>query len=185
LCVLDENKDSIGSFPCYPDGHSETFNDVKLKGSSGGWAPCSELVKRALFSDVGDSSKSCKREPCSIGGVHQPKIPHNAPIYALSFINDRVRDLGLDGSVGFTLAQLKEKSEPVCSEAKDRLHGANQAVCLDLVFIYILLREGYGISEDRSIHSGQKINGYETGWTLGSALSVIETAPNHCKQQQQ
>lgn len=125
----------------------------------------------------------CKKSPCSINGVHQPKIPSNAPIYALSFINDRVRNLGLDGAKGFTLNEVKQRAEKICSSNHEgeALYAKNPAICLDLVFIYQLLHEGYGIPENRQILSGQTINGYETGWTLGSALSVVEAAPTFCK----
>lgn len=128
-----------------------------------------------MFSNLGTGAK-CEKAPCSFNGVHQPKIPENAPIYALSYINDRAGDFGLSGTEGFTLREFKKRAEIVCS----RPVGANPSLCLDSVFIYALLRDGYGIGEERLIHSGQTIGGYETGWTLGSALSVIESAPNFC-----
>lgn len=172
----------LTSFPCYPRGHEENFNDVKLIGNSEGWAACRKFVNKAIYSQVGNNSTYCGKAPCSIGGVHQPKIPEKAPIYALSYFNDRIRDLGFNGSEGFTLAEIQKRSEVICSTEKEKeaLYSQNPAICLDLAIIYGLLHDGYGISDDRKINSGQTIAGYETGWTLGSGLSVIETAPTFC-----
>lgn len=154
------------------------FNDVNILGNSAGWAACHDLVKAALFSNIGNNDK-CEKKPCSFNGVHQPKIPENAPIYALSYINDRAIEFGFNGTKGFTLRDFKKKSQVACGSRRSAV-GSNLSLCLDSVFIYELLKDGYGISEDRLINSGQTIKGYETGWTLGSALSVIESAPTFC-----
>ena len=169
-------------FPCYPKGHEETFKDVKLVGNSAGWSACGNFVNQALFSQVGNNKTFCEKAPCSIAGVHQPNIPENSPIYALSYLNDRIRDLGLNGAEGFTLNEIKKRAEVLCltEMSKETLFENNPVICLDLAIIYGLLHDGYGIKGDRKIHSGQTINEYETGWTLGSGLSVIETAPKFC-----
>lgn len=169
-------------FPCYPKGYEEIFKEVKIIGNSEGWIACKTFVNQAIFSQVGNNKTFCEKAPCSIAGVHQPKIPEKSPIYALSYFNDRIRDLGFNGADGFTLDEIKKRSEVLCSAEmnKDSLFDKNPVICLDLAIIYGLLHDGYGIKGDRKIHSGQTINEYETGWTLGSALSVIETAPTFC-----
>ena len=48
-----------------------------------------------------------RKGSCSINGVHQPKLLENAPIYALSYINDRAVDLKFDGKAGYTLEEIK------------------------------------------------------------------------------
>lgn len=90
--------------------------------------------------------------------------------------------MGFNGAEGFTLAEVKKRAEVICSADKEKetLYTQNPAICLDLAIFYGLLHDGYGISDDRKINSGQTINEYETGWTLGSGLSVIETAPTFC-----
>lgn len=167
------------AFSCYPLGHEETFQDGKIVGNSAGFSACHDIVKQALFTN----GTVCEMAPCSFNGVHQPKIPENAPIYALSYINDRAGNLKLDGTVGYTLQEIKKRSEEICSASisQESLLESNPGICLDLTFIYTLLHDGYGIPLNRKIYSGQTIKGYETGWTLGSALSVIETAPTFCK----
>ena len=167
-------------FSCYPRGHEETFMDAKLVGNSAGFAACHDIINEALFKK--ENGTVCEKAPCSFNGVHQPKLPENAPIYALSYINDRAEILKLDGIAGFTLSEFKKRSEVICSASKanEIAFESNPAICLDLAFIYVLLHEGYGIPVTRTIHSGRTINSYETGWTLGSALSVIESAPTFC-----
>lgn len=169
------------AFSCYPRGHEETFRDAKIAGNSGGFAACREIVKQALFKNA--NGTACEKAPCSFNGVHQPKLPETSPIYALSYINDRASDLKLNGTAGYTLDEIKKRSEVICaaSLSHETVLESNPAICLDLAFIYTLLRDGYGIPPNRTIHSGQTIKDYETGWTLGSALAVIETAPTFCK----
>ena len=171
-------------FPCYPKGYEENYKDMKLIGNSEGWTACKSFVNQAIFAQVGNDKAFCERLPCSINGVHQPNIPEQSPIYALSYINDRIQDLGLNGAEGFTLNEIDKRSQVLCSaesnkETESRF-SKNPAICLDLAIIYGLLHDGYGIKGDRKIHSGQTINEYETGWTLGSGLSVIENAPTFC-----
>lgn len=169
-------------FPCYPKGHEETFKDVKLVGNSEGWEACRSLVNQAIFAQVGNNKTFCEKAPCSIAGVHQPKIPEKSPIYALSYFNDRILQLGLNGAEGFTLNEINKRAEVLCTAemGKETIYNENPDICLDSAIIYGLLHDGYGIKGDRKIHSGQTINEYETGWTLGSGLSVIETAPTFC-----
>jgi len=45
--------------------------------------------------------------------------------------------------------------------------------CLDLTFMYTLLRLGYEFDEDRQAKLGKKIDGTELGWCLGATLSMI------------
>lgn len=170
------------SFNCYPKGYEEMFMESKIVGNSDGFSSCRDIIKRSLFSKIGNQTV-CAKAPCSINGVHQPNIPESSPIYALSYINDRAVDLKLDGTSGYTLNELKKRSEVICSSSftDETLYDRNPAICLDLAYIYTLLHDGYGIPENRKIHSGQTIKDYETGWTLGSALSVIESAPTFCK----
>ncbi|CAH7686363.1 guanosine-diphosphatase, partial [Phakopsora pachyrhizi] len=55
----------------------------------------------------------------------------------------------------------------------DELNGRPEA-CLDLSFIYGLLRFGYEIDENREIIVSKKINGVELGWTLGATIDLLE-----------
>lgn len=170
-----------GVFPCYPSGYSEIMKETgfKLNGGSVGWDACAALVKDALFRKDVD----CQVKPCSFNGIFQPPILSQSSIYALSYIYDRARQLGLN-SEGYNLGELKTRGQKVCSDGFDgnALYKKVPEMCMDLVYIHTLLSFGLGIPEDRPIQSGFQIRNYETGWTLGSALSVIETAPAFCSK---
>jgi len=45
--------------------------------------------------------------------------------------------------------------------------------CLDLTFMYTLLRLGYEFDEDREAKIGKQIDGTELGWCLGATLAMI------------
>ena len=45
--------------------------------------------------------------------------------------------------------------------------------CLDLTFMYTILRLGYEFGDDRQAKLGKKIDGTELGWCLGATLSMI------------
>lgn len=173
------NPDAL--FPCYPSGYTEKLpdTDFKLTGGSMGWDACSGFVKQTLF----HKDTVCETKPCSFNGVFQPKIPDNAPIFALSYIYDRARELGLNSN-GYTLSEIRTRGQKVCSDGFEgnMLYKKVPEFCLDLVFIHTLLNYGFGIPEDRKIQSGFQIGNYETGWCLGSALSVVETAPTFCNK---
>ncbi len=173
------NPDEV--FPCYPSGYTEKMEDTgfKLVGSSKGWNACAELVRDSLFA----SKAECFLKPCAFDGVFQPKIPENAPIFALSYIYDRARELDLNAD-SYTLGELKTRGQKLCSDGFEgnSLYKKHPEFCFDLVFIHALLNHGFGIVDDRKIRSGFQIGNYETGWTLGSALSVVESSPTFCNK---
>jgi guanosine-diphosphatase len=176
-----KNKNNDETFPCFPSGYTEKLPDTgfKLVGSSKGWESCAELIREVLF----EKNAECVTKPCAFNGVFQPKIPENAPIYALSYVYDRARELGLDSN-SYTLGELRTRGQKVCSDGFEgnALYKKYPDFCFDLAFIHSLLNHGFGISEDRKIQSGFQIGNYETGWTLGSALSVVETSPTFCNK---
>ena len=168
-------------FPCFPNGYSEKLPDTgfKLVGNSQGWDACSALIREVLF----DKEAECPTKPCAFNGVFQPKIPENVPVFALSYVYDRARELGLNAD-SYTLGEMRSRGQKVCSDGFEgnALYKKYPDFCFDLVFIHSLLNHGFGLSEERKIQSGFQIGNYETGWTLGSALSVVETSPTFCNK---
>ena len=45
--------------------------------------------------------------------------------------------------------------------------------CFDLTFIYTLMTQGYGLSDDKDINIYKKINGHEASWALGLAYNIL------------
>jgi len=45
--------------------------------------------------------------------------------------------------------------------------------CLDLTFMYTLLRMGYEFEDEREVMIGKKIDGTELGWCLGATIAMV------------
>jgi len=53
-------------------------------------------------------------------------------------------------------------------------------MCLDLTFIYVLLRDGFGLEPSTKLHLYKKINGHELSWALGAAFNVLQNGLWRC-----
>ncbi|KAI9300160.1 nucleoside phosphatase GDA1/CD39 [Cunninghamella echinulata] len=177
--------------PCLPNelqwAHSITINkelqeqqnhNVTFIGK-GILSECKTVIDQVLNKDA-----MCEVKPCSFDGIHQPTIADSfkhGPIYIFSYFFDRTQPLGLPAQ--FKLPELEALTEKVCSgeylemvtdpdlrfELLDRPEW-----CLDLTYIYRLLSYGYEIPDDKVIHIAKKIDGVETGWCLGAAISMLD-----------
>jgi guanosine-diphosphatase len=45
--------------------------------------------------------------------------------------------------------------------------------CLDLTFMYALLRMGYEFGDDRGVRMEKKVDGTELGWCLGATIELV------------
>ena len=46
--------------------------------------------------------------------------------------------------------------------------------CLDMTFLYVLLRLGYEFEEGREVRVEKKVAGTELGWCLGAAIAMLD-----------
>lgn len=53
--------------------------------------------------------------------------------------------------------------------------------CLDLSFMYSLLRLGYEFGEERGVRVGKQVRGTELGWALGAGLGVLGVGQWECR----
>ena len=53
--------------------------------------------------------------------------------------------------------------------------------CLDLMFMYTLLRLGYEFGDDREIKLGKKIRRTELGWCLGMTITMVGGGELTCR----
>jgi len=87
-------------------------------------------------------------------------------INAFSYFYDRAIETGLvDPFQGgeITVAEFTKKAREVCATP-----NADQPfMCLDLVFISVLLQDGYGLKPQSNIKLYKKIRGHEVSWALG------------------
>jgi ectonucleoside triphosphate diphosphohydrolase 5/6 len=117
---------------------------------------CYELVKKKALPLV-------KPKPITIS-QHQ--------IAAFSYFYDRAIETGLvEPFIGgeISLGEFMKKSREVCKEA-----NADQPfMCVDLIYISVLLQDGYGLKAQTPIKLYKKIRGHEISWALGCAYNVL------------
>ncbi|XP_067681163.1 ectonucleoside triphosphate diphosphohydrolase 5-like [Haliotis asinina] len=93
-------------------------------------------------------------------------------IYAFSYFFDRAVDSNLIDEVsgGSVLVEdFQEAGEQACGNPdKD-----DPFLCMDLTYIYSLLKDGYGLDLKSSIHVLKQIKKIEVSWTLGAAFQVL------------
>ncbi|PVU99528.1 hypothetical protein BB559_000624 [Furculomyces boomerangus] len=126
---------------------------------------------------------TCDVKPCTFSGVYQPRIEEtfeSNPFYIFSYFYDLTNPFGLGSE--FKLRDIQNLAEKVCShdhslfpdpKHKKELQNDHK-YCIDLTYIYTLLKHGIGISDNRSLKTTRKINEIETGWCLGAALAILD-----------
>ncbi|TPX31186.1 hypothetical protein SmJEL517_g05399 [Synchytrium microbalum] len=177
--------------PCLGPNHSDSVmidNALTIiKGQDDvEFDECHSFVSQATM----DKSIACPFPPCSFAGVHHPPLhKHFADrdIYAFSYFYDKTQGLGLPSE--FDIKSIREYGIQICDSVekeavvRDDAAALDKAhLCLDLAYIYGLLKDGYGIEDDRKIQIAKKITGYETGWCLGAALSLADRHKMQCSQ---
>lgn len=172
---------------------------VELEGISGGNARNATMIG----ADIG-SFESCKRvlelvmakdavcstKPCSFNGVYQPSILDTFPtggILALSYFYDRIFPLlppsltSLNKPITLPISQIATMATQVCAgnnayfpaSAQEEIEGRPE-YCLDMTFLYVLLRLGYEFEEGREVRVEKKVAGTELGWCLGAAIALLD-----------
>lgn len=153
---------------------------------------CRFWAEKSLHKD-----DECKLAPCAFRGVHQPPFEQTfarESVFLLSYFYDRTMELGMPES--FTLRELHDLANRVCQgeagwdvftsvpKAVTELKGRPEW-CLDLNFMYTLLRSGYGMPIDREVRIAKKIKDRELGWCLGASLPLLEAGSGwQCKIKQ-
>ena len=123
-----------------------------------------------LISSSFNKKEVCSLSPCSFNGFYMPRLEdtfYDGEIYAFSYFYDIYAEPFGKVESGFKVGQIHEAASSSCSQKPE--HDD----CLDLGYIYSLLRTGYDLPNSRSLKTAKKINGIETGWCLGAALSIL------------
>ncbi|KAF9921156.1 Guanosine-diphosphatase [Linnemannia zychae] len=177
--------------PCLPVGTRQHFltsnnEQVVLVGVSDPTDQCKAMVE-AIF----NKHRKCSVSPCSFNGVYQPSLHATSEddIYAFSFFFDLTAPFRLGSAMlaqEMTVGEIEELTNQVCigdeNDFKQFQHSAEAMkelrksanICMDLRFIYGLLQHGYGIPKTRKIKLAKKLKGYETGWTVGGSIAILE-----------
>jgi len=158
----------------------------------GSFEGCSRLMQLVLAKDA-----ICELKPCSFDGVYQPSLLSSFPsgkVLLLSYFYDRLSPL-LPPSLSspITVSTIANISQAVCEGRPRWLEewGAKPDVmkelegrpewCLDLTFMYTLLRLGYEFEDGREVKLGKKIKGTELGWCLGAAIAMVGGGEVSCR----
>lgn len=97
--------------------------------------------------------------------------------YAFSYYYDRAVDAGIiDHEKGgvILVKDFELKAEEVCKDLNEVMTGS-PFLCMDLTYITVLLKEGFGFNDDTKLHLTKKVNDIETSWALGAAFQFIQS----------
>jgi hypothetical protein len=127
---------------------------------------------------------------CAFAGIYQPPLPQvNADIdefVATSNFVDVFDFLKLGDKA--KISEIIAAAEPVCNLSWDKLHKYSSKLeepisddetlaqmCFRSLFVYHLLRNGWGFGDNYTMAVADVINGQKMGWALGCMLYEINT----------
>ncbi|KZS99190.1 nucleoside phosphatase GDA1/CD39 [Sistotremastrum niveocremeum HHB9708] len=170
-------------------GVSSVLRNVTMTGADiGSYEGCRRVVELVLAKDA-----ICQLHPCSFNGVYQPSLLDTFPfgkVLLLSYFYDRLfpllaKDDTDPTPVSLPISRIAELAQDVCAGPKSwaTKFGTNKQAmeelndrpeyCLDLTFMYTLLRLGYEFEDDRMVMLGKQIDSTELGWALGAGIALV------------
>ncbi|XP_074852910.1 nucleoside diphosphate phosphatase ENTPD5 isoform X2 [Carettochelys insculpta] len=111
------------------------------------------------------------------GRLHQPDEIRKSSFYAFSYYYDRAVDTDLiDYEKGGILEvrDFERKAKEVCDNL-DRYTSASPFLCMDLTYITVLLKEGFGFEDNTLLQLAKKVNNIETSWALGATFHLLQS----------
>ncbi|KAH8413824.1 hypothetical protein KR222_009005, partial [Zaprionus bogoriensis] len=69
----------------------------------------------------------------------------------------------------FTVGALKQEADATCANVQQK----TPFMCLDLIYTWWLLHEGFGLPDDFKVEISSKVSGHFVSWTLGCALNAL------------
>ncbi|RXW21355.1 hypothetical protein EST38_g4507 [Candolleomyces aberdarensis] len=172
--------------------------NVTMAGEDvGGFDACQRVVGLVMAKDA-----VCELKPCSFNGVYQPSLLDsfkNGRVLLLSYFYDRLAPLLppplSQSKQKITVESFADTARTICKgpeEWKKVKHWKENPSlmeeiegrpewCLDLTFMYSLLRMGYEFEEANKVDIGKKIANTELGWCLGATIAMIGGGELKCK----
>ncbi|XP_029643143.1 ectonucleoside triphosphate diphosphohydrolase 5 isoform X2 [Octopus sinensis] len=98
----------------------------------------------------------------------------NHDIRAFSYFYDRAVDMNLIGPEGGKVAVNSFQQAAV--QACNQKNSEKPFLCLDLCYIYSVLKDGYTLEANKIIELTKKINRVEVSWALGAVFDLISKA---------
>ncbi|XP_011268404.1 ectonucleoside triphosphate diphosphohydrolase 5 isoform X1 [Camponotus floridanus] len=94
-------------------------------------------------------------------------------IYAFSYYFERATEVALIDPFLGGIVQLNGFLKQAM-ETCDYPNTDQPFMCLDLTFIYILLRDGFSLEPTTKLYLYKKISGHELSWALGAAFNILQ-----------
>uniref|UniRef100_A0AAQ5YAV3 nucleoside diphosphate phosphatase n=1 Tax=Amphiprion ocellaris TaxID=80972 RepID=A0AAQ5YAV3_AMPOC len=156
--------------PCLPADFSGSWEHADItytvKGQKAGepvYEACLNKVEKVLYGKVMKASEAAEVD-----------------FYAFSYYYDRAVDLEvIDEQQGgtVTVSQYTDAAKRVCSGSSSARPLQSPFLCLDLVYISVLLQE-LGFPPSKQFKLARTINQVETSWALGATFHYMESLKN-------
>ncbi|KAJ6453153.1 nucleoside phosphatase family-domain-containing protein [Mycena sanguinolenta] len=180
-------------------------------GSVGSFDACRRLVEIALEKDapcpVGPCSFGGVYQPNLLDVFPSVAGESRGRVLLLSYFYDRVAPLvrpapGLkedeggvaEGEITATIDTFADLARTVC-QGRDAWLGrwgthvglmkeleGRPEWCLDLTWMWGVLRVGYEFADDRKVLFGKQIDGTELGWCLGAGIKLVSGGSMQCRE---
>ncbi|KAM8921291.1 nucleoside diphosphate phosphatase ENTPD5 [Pelodytes ibericus] len=111
------------------------------------------------------------------GKLHQVAEIQGTQFYAFSYIYDRAVESELIDYEAGGILQVGDfaiKALEVC-ENMDKYSSQTPFLCMDLTYIAVLLREGFGFEDTILLQLTKKMDDVEMSWTLGAIFHVLQS----------
>lgn len=132
-------------------------------------------VEGEIFKDPVVDFNICKKiVEKVVGHIDKPSELNERDIYAFSYYYDRAAESGLiDFKTGgqVNVESFFSAAKSACSD----VNVDQPFMCLDLTFISVLLKDGFGLSPNTKINLVKWVDGHEVSWALGAAFHTLQT----------
>ncbi|XP_063229353.1 ectonucleoside triphosphate diphosphohydrolase 5 isoform X2 [Bacillus rossius redtenbacheri] len=107
------------------------------------------------------------------GKVDKPAELNSREINAFSYYFDRATEFGLIDPFTGGVVTVKD-FQKAAIRACETPNTEQPFMCLDLAFISVLLKDGFGLNPDVKLNLYKKIDGHEISWALGAAFHILQ-----------
>ncbi|EPZ34531.1 nucleoside phosphatase GDA1/CD39 [Rozella allomycis CSF55] len=154
---------------CITSGFS--FQNITGKGSH---RECLEHTNKLLM-----HNENCVSLDCLSAEIRNPKVPSETEAYIFSYFYDSLNPLMPEKFFYVTPFEVQKLAEQIChlNETDSYLHKLvknNPLYCFELNYFLSLWINGFGFNQHQKLYVIKKINNFETSWTLGAAMKMVE-----------
>ncbi|XP_070577864.1 ectonucleoside triphosphate diphosphohydrolase 5-like isoform X2 [Ptychodera flava] len=164
----DSNSDSENilfhtlSSPCLPMHHEEEWSFNGLEYTVKGVEP------------IENRFHECYQKAQLVVGsqVHQAAELLTQTVYAFSYVIDKIEESGfieIEEPQSIKVGDINLIAQRECDSPRED----NAFLCMDLVFISALLRNGFGFHDDSQLVLQKRIDDVEVSWALGAAVHLL------------